>query len=685
MAKNTKKEAAKVKPAVQKAGGKDNKGIVYFLLAVLCVIFIYLCLGTKFIQDDAYITFRYVLNFIDGNGLVFNAGERVEGYTNFLWLILLIIFSYLKFDIISLSQYLSLAFGVLVLIFTYLISSLITVGVNASLQAKKGRTSSGEQPLYADLLNLVPVVVLVFMGAFNYWSISGMESTMFIAFALMGIFYYLKEKDTDKVNFKFPLFILIASLTRPEGMFLFGLIILHKVFITVKNNWENKGNIFKVLFSKNNLISYAVFVVPTMLYILFRLSYYGYPFPNTYYAKTGFSAVYMNAGLEYLWNFLKAYMLFGIVLILPAFLLKAKESFFEISFLYFTGIIYVLYVVSVGGDVLPLHRFFLPVAPLILILFGKVMTVFYNYLRNNVTSGNPAAAFLVVMVLTCGYAWYNYSNQKDAVERSTQLENGLVDKMKITGNWFKQKQVQKGSNLTVAATTIGAVSYFAGTKVIVVDMLGLTDETVAHNPQTIPEISEGSIGWKERNYNAGYILSRRPDYIYFSTGIKPSAYGERALFTEGEFLKYYFPYYFSIKELQFTDIVYKRKSDSEAQVYKELPPNPEYKKSFINNYTGGMNVSRDKTKQQEAIGLFQSVIKNGPPNFGTPYQFIGELYLQQGNKAEARKNFEKAVEIDDYNVLSHYYLYQLSAENGDTAAANMHIQKIQRYDPELLR
>ena len=40
------------------------------------------------LQDDAYISFRYARNLAQGNGLVFNAGERVEGYTNFLWTVL---------------------------------------------------------------------------------------------------------------------------------------------------------------------------------------------------------------------------------------------------------------------------------------------------------------------------------------------------------------------------------------------------------------------------------------------------------------------------------------------------------------------------------------------------------------------------------------------------------------------
>src|SRR5262245_30182050 len=37
--------------------------------------------------DDAFISFRYVRNLVTGHGLVFNVGERVEGYSNFLWVI----------------------------------------------------------------------------------------------------------------------------------------------------------------------------------------------------------------------------------------------------------------------------------------------------------------------------------------------------------------------------------------------------------------------------------------------------------------------------------------------------------------------------------------------------------------------------------------------------------------------
>ena len=42
-----------------------------------------------YMPDDAYIGLRYARNLSVGEGLVFNPGERVEGYTNFLWVIIL--------------------------------------------------------------------------------------------------------------------------------------------------------------------------------------------------------------------------------------------------------------------------------------------------------------------------------------------------------------------------------------------------------------------------------------------------------------------------------------------------------------------------------------------------------------------------------------------------------------------
>src|SRR4029453_8880455 len=53
----------------------------------------------RFVQDDAYISWRYADNFARGLGLVWNAGEYVEGYTNFLWTVILAIPHRLGLDV----------------------------------------------------------------------------------------------------------------------------------------------------------------------------------------------------------------------------------------------------------------------------------------------------------------------------------------------------------------------------------------------------------------------------------------------------------------------------------------------------------------------------------------------------------------------------------------------------------
>jgi len=207
-----------------KKPGISNGVITGFLIA-LSVAFIFVCINHKFIQDDAYISFRYIQNFTDGNGLVFNIGEKVEGYTNLLWVLLLSLFVSIKFDLENTSQILSVIFGVIVLFASYYVSGLIEIK-DDSKQVKKTKSEDTDQS--GKYFNLIPPVLLVFTGSFVFWSISGMESTMFISFCLLGIYFYIKERNSTEVNYKFPLFILLATLTRPEGLYFFGLIMIHK-------------------------------------------------------------------------------------------------------------------------------------------------------------------------------------------------------------------------------------------------------------------------------------------------------------------------------------------------------------------------------------------------------------------------------------------------------------------------
>jgi arabinofuranosyltransferase len=664
--KTSSKASAQKSKTLPKAKPAFNaKAVLIPALIIIGILFYYYCKSFNFVQDDSYITSRYVKNFTEGHGLVFNIGERVEGYTCFLWVLLLSLFKTLGFNFISFSQTSGIIFSLLALYFTFRISTDIF---------KKEGTA-----LYISIFSLGAVVMTMANGAFAYWSVSGMETGMFGFLVTLGIYLYLKEIKQGGSGFNYSSIIfLLASLTRPEGVLIFSVTVLHKIIISVQAKKENK---ISGLISKDNIIWISAYVIPAVIYMIWRYSYYGYLLPNTFYAKTGGLIENLKSGLNYFVDFATVYGLYGLLLIVPFFTVRNKERFNLYLYLLMVFYIFCLYVIFVGGDVLRPARFFVPLMPVFYILVQEGIAALLGMFekKNSFTLSSSFGTIIILMI-----AYITYKPQFDQIKDYSRLENGLVDKMRLSGQWLKNKQSVSGKNLTVAATTIGAISYFS--EVTLIDMLGLTDAEVAHNPQPIPEISANSeIGWKERNYNVNYILSRKPDYIYFSTGVKPSAYAERGLFTNDEFIKYYYPSYFTIKEYNFTDCIYKRKTEEEVKNIPAPLPNPNYKKIFVNLYNQAMNTSRDKSKLQEALNLYKQTLDAAPSNFGTPYQMIGDIYLQMNNKEKAFENYKKSIEIDDYNVLSHYALYSIYMEKGDTVNASLSLKKLQKYSPDMLK
>ena len=85
------------------------------LLVVLLVMVI--CARVAWVCDDAYITFRFARNLALGRGLVFNVGESppVEGYSNFLWMILCAAFEWIGAPVELLIPALSALCGAVVL------------------------------------------------------------------------------------------------------------------------------------------------------------------------------------------------------------------------------------------------------------------------------------------------------------------------------------------------------------------------------------------------------------------------------------------------------------------------------------------------------------------------------------------------------------------------------------------
>lgn len=609
-----------------------------FVLA-LGLTWVYHCVHFQFVQDDSFITFRYVRHFVDGHGLVWNLGERVEGYTTFLWTVLLAVPGALGLDLESSARVLGIVSGLVMLFLAWRLSVRVST------------------PSASPLIPLIAVALTAANSAIAYWSVSGMETSLFTALLLGGALAFLHERD--RVFRWAPILFLLMSLTRPEGTLLFGL----TVAFFVLERLARKHTVRESLSPAGRLI--GVYAVPFVLFMAWRLSYYGHLFPNTYYAKAGFSLQYLTAGWDYLRLFLSTYMLEGALLAIPVAFLLLKRRTPEILYLLLVSLGYSAYVVSVGGDVLHAFRFFVPVLPIFYIFVQETLAGMTALLSRSLAAARwlpiAAGAVLAYVTFTQPYAY---------VREKWGMEIGLVDKMTSTGRWLA---ANSDSSTVVAATTIGALGYYGG--VTLVDMLGLTDSTIAHHPEHIPGIESG---WKERKYNTSYVLSRKPAWIFFSTGVKPSAFAERALFTRSEFRRQYAPRFFHLDgDVANLNVAYGR---SEAPlVDPSFPPDTSSSAEFINDFYVGMNLRRTPA---DALRLFTRALRTAPKDFAMLPQEIGNTYRSMGNAKAAEEWYRKAVDVNPALVESQIMLGVLARDRGDHAASARHFREAARFNPE---
>lgn len=661
---------------------KYVNAIVLIVFIAIVVLFVFSALQIRFIQDDVYTSFRYVKNFLNGKGLVFNEGARVEGYTNFLWVILLSGIStltnnsFLNLPLESIAQFLSIGFSVLVLFLTFLLSRKILLG------------DEGESiPLLKYCRNRAMTLLPVFMFAFTtplvYWGVSAMETSLFVSLILLSIFFYLNNKPAQ-INKNFIIASVLCSLTRPEGIIFFGMISIHKTFVNfISLERESHKEKFRLVFDKYYFKEILFFAAPVFAYLIFRLIYYGYPFPNTYYAKTEFTFKFLVRGWKYFYDFARAYLLFGIFLFLPLILLKNKKMIKEFSLLCGLTLSWILVVIFIGGDVLPIQRFFLPIIPLIYILVVKAVCYLIDFFfaakikLEMIFISLTFTAFLSFSIL-------NYTNEKREMMIKRSYESGLVKKMKIYSKWVEKQNEKRKSKIVVAMSTIGAFSYFTDVKVI--DLVGLTDEFTAHNPKEVNGINdELPVHWKERHYNAEYVLSQKPDYIIFPAGAKPSAFAECAIFVQSDFVRNYYMQIFYSEELNQLLPIFTRK-ENVKNVTDQSNCSNKFIKHFIeaNNYFLKLTETHDKNLLDKVMAECDSTLAFCDGKLSEVETLKGMAYYHIGNFINAENYLTDAVQNDSTNCIARYYLKNIFFKRGDIRQTIKTISEIQKYSPDAL-
>jgi arabinofuranosyltransferase len=644
------------------------------VLLLVLYMFILNSLENKFIQDDAYTSLRYAKNFADGKGLVFNEGERVEGYTNFLWVMLLSGFYSLKklglpgFELSAFAQELSMFFGITAILILFFLS--------------KEFNKNEPENIFSDIKNYLPPFLFALSAPMIYWSVSGMETSLFVSLTLLSFLIFLKRREKENLGRWFVMISLLNSLLRPEGMIFCGLLYFYKFIEDFSRGTKN-------VFNKSILVEISVLFILIAFYLIFRILYYGYPLPNTFYAKTEFTVQFLSRGLKYFYNFTKSNLLYGVFLFLPFVLLSDKKLRYNLWFGFYIMFVWIFLVVIIGGDVLPVHRFFLPILPIIFIM--NVKAVFYLTEKIKSNKANLSLKILTLFLILV-YGYWNYNLQKPSIQNFRSYESGLVKKMKIYAGWIKEQSKIKSMSkkkITVAMSTIGAFSYYSSARII--DIVGLADEYIAHHPKEVEGIDEElPVLWRERHYNADYVLSKKPDYIIFPAGAKPSAFAECALFVQNDFIKNYYVQLLYSNELNQLLPVFTRRNITAWKNEQEQDQEQDKNKCdirFVKHYINAINlfikmVEEKKYNLQERVLIeCGSVIKLCPSRKAEAETIMGYSFYHSGEKEKAKPFFEDAVKIDSLNMIARQYLKSIYIEQRDTSAALKQIQYLKKFSP----
>ena len=232
------------------------------LFVLMSALLLIVLIRTAWVSDDAFITFRTIDNFNHGFGLRWNVDERVQTYTHPLWMLLLI----------ALSQFAPLYYGTIVL------SIGLTMAAIAVLAARVARSHESA---------IVALTILVFSRAFTDFSSSGLENPL--THLLLGLFFwlYFSDRPTDGASVALGLVAGLAVLNRLDIALLIG--------PAVAVTWARDR--------RHVVASAMAAVIPVAIWEAFAIVYYGFPLPNTVYAKlqTGIPAMELAAhGLTYL-------------------------------------------------------------------------------------------------------------------------------------------------------------------------------------------------------------------------------------------------------------------------------------------------------------------------------------------------------------------------------------------------
>ncbi len=456
--------------------GLNYEKSLMLLIKLFFIYYLLLIFKTAWISDDAYITFRVADNFVNGYGLRWNVEERVQVFTNTLFLFIFIPLYFIFRDAYFVALFLNFLFSILTI-----------------LLLKKILDSKEKF--------LLTIAGLCFSKAYIDFSTSGLENSM--TFFLLSLFLYVcfKYNNPDRKWIYISLIFSGVFLNRPDSI----LIILPVILL--------------MAYKEKPPFKYVVYgLIPLFVWEIFSIIYYGFPFPNTFYAKlmTGINKYELvkQGGYYFLNSILSDPATLSIILCstVISFFSLFKSKKILINTLIIGILAYLIYILFSGGDFMS-GRFFACLLPVS--LFAVV---------NMVNSNKNLFAFLFsVIFLSLISPYFSIPDfkvdNKEIIKISNQIiserefyynTTGLINvltkgKRNIDESGYAKdakriKDDRGQQRKTGISIAIGMFGFYAGPEVYIIDQVTIADAFTAR----LPAAKRWRIGHFAREWPEGY-------------------------------------------------------------------------------------------------------------------------------------------------------------------------------------
>lgn len=461
--------------------------IILFYVSIL-VFISWLINGQSLIGiDDANIYFVYMKNFASGNGFVYNiGGERVEGFTSLLWTLIGSLFYRLSFKPLFL---LLLTNIIAITSVLYRITNIIESDVCLKILDKK---------------TIFFLLIVGIIPGFIDWTILSLMETgiwcLLITTTVLQIYSYNPGTNRRSHYITLTILYFLLILCRPESF------LWVPVFIVCNSIKEFYFSNSIKMVVKVSALNMLLFIVLISCLTYWRIIYFGYPLPNTFYAKVSSNKLdNFISGAKYIYHLFieKPVILFvllhSIVFLIRSFRLGEKLNF-SILFLLAITIVTLLIPVYSGGDHFGLHRFIMPSIPIIIFLWCHLINPIYFLDKSRLN-----------LIISCVFFsnLFNYQDFLQNRQYPVKWEWAIAKEARLNSEklneFFRGSREMPSQGVLVAGGS--AYSYQGKT----IDLLGLNNTEMAHaNRNKSKEVLKN-----HASFNNKIFFRQKPDLLWY--------------------------------------------------------------------------------------------------------------------------------------------------------------------------